>query len=386
MIKALSLSLPGSIALAALVGAGSAPSGFAGALVQTGSAGIDHKPVACVVADRFPRFEARFEGLEVGAARVVFQGASPDWYSVAMKSEGPAFAGVLPKPLKSLKALKYYIEVTDRALATQRTPDYTTTVVSGAGECANRVVAAALSTASIVLQSPAGVAAFPAGFAPSGIIAGAGGAVTGTAAGSAAGGGASAGAAGAAAGATVAAGGLSGGAIAGIAIGAAGAVAGAAAASGGDSSPAPTPAPTPVATPTPQPTPTPAPSTLAGRWVGTWRDNDANPQCPAPFAFNTTIDFTLSGSSIGGTMLNIATSVCPGPGSSFSGPISSGSISGTSVQFVATLNTVSPVRTFTFTGSVNGTSAGSTLTGTYVTTVDGFPQVSIRGTLTATKQ
>lgn len=383
MIKTLASSSSRALAVAILIVTGLARPAFPGALVQTGSAGIDHKPVACVVADRFPRLEARFEGIEVGAARVVFQGASPDWYSVAMKPEGGAFAGVLPKPLKSLKALKYYIEVTDRALATQRTPDHTTVVVGGAGECANRVVAAALSTASIVLQGPAGVAALPAGFAPTGVVAGAGGAVTGSAAGTAAGGGASAGAAGAA-GATVAAGGLSGGAIAGIALGAAGAVAGVAAASGGEASPAPTPAP--VATPTPQPTPTPSPSTLAGRWVGTWTDNDTTPQCAAPFAFNTTIDFTLSGSSIGGTMLNIATSACPGPGSSFSGPISSGSVSGTSVQFVATLNTVSPVRTLTFTGSVNGTAPGSRLTGTYVTTVAGFPQISIRGTLTATKQ
>ena len=165
---------------------------------------IDHQPVGCVVADRFPRLEARFASADtVAAARAVFQGANVEqWYSVAMKPEGAAYFGTLPKPKKSLKALRYYIEVTDRALGTSRTADYTASVVRSSSECKGGRTALALGSASLVLQGPAGAAALPAGFASTGVVAG-----------SAAGSSSAAGAAGAAGGCG---GGLSGGAVAGI--------------------------------------------------------------------------------------------------------------------------------------------------------------------------
>lgn len=73
---------------------------------------IDHQPAACVVAEKFPRLDARFAPADnVAAARVLFQAdQSQVWYAVSMKAEGPAFSGVLPKPRKSLKAFRYYIE------------------------------------------------------------------------------------------------------------------------------------------------------------------------------------------------------------------------------------------------------------------------------------
>ena len=76
---------------------------------------IDHQPVACASAEKFARLEARLLPAEsVAVARIVFQGQTADWYSVAMKTEGAVFAGVLPKPKKSLKSFKYYLEVTAR--------------------------------------------------------------------------------------------------------------------------------------------------------------------------------------------------------------------------------------------------------------------------------
>lgn len=161
-------------------------------LVAAASAGaqaprIDHQPVACAAAEKFPRLEARFEPAEtVATARVVFQGQTTDWYSVAMKQEGAVFAGVLPKPNKNLKSFRYYIEVTDKALSTNRTSDHTAAVVGSASACKGKVMAGALASASVILQGPAGVVALPAGFASSGVVAG-----------SAAGSGSAAGAAGA---------------------------------------------------------------------------------------------------------------------------------------------------------------------------------------------
>ncbi len=141
------------------------------ALAQT--LNIEHRPVGCVAAGKFPRFEAGFAPAgSIAAARVVFQGQTTDWYSVAMKPEGALFAGVLPQPKKDLKSFRYYIEVTDKAMGASRTPEYTAAVVDSAGACQGRLMATALGSASVVLQGPAGVAALPAGFASSGVVAG----------------------------------------------------------------------------------------------------------------------------------------------------------------------------------------------------------------------
>jgi len=151
---------------------------------------IDHAPVGCASAGRFPRLEARFNPSDqVATARVLFQGKTADWYSVTMKPEGTVFVGVLPQPKKDLKSFRYYIDVTDKALATSRTAEFTTSVVDSSSACKGKLMAGALGTASVILQGPAGVVALPAGFATTGVVAG-----------TAAGTGAAAGAAGAGAG------------------------------------------------------------------------------------------------------------------------------------------------------------------------------------------
>jgi hypothetical protein len=79
---------------------------------------------------------------------------------------------VLPKPRKDLKSFRYYIEVTDKAMGTNRTAEYTAAVVDSTSACKGKVMAGALGSASVILQGPAGVAALPAGFASSGVVAG----------------------------------------------------------------------------------------------------------------------------------------------------------------------------------------------------------------------
>ena len=198
--------------------------GLVGIIVTSSSAhaqtlNIDHQPVGCAVADRFPQMEARFAPADaVAGARILFQTHDAQhWYGVAMKAQGTAFSVALPKPKKSLKAFRYYIEVTDKALGTHRTADYTTNVVEGAGACQGEIMASALSVASVLLQVPAGAAALPAGFASTGVVAAGSG--TAAAAGAATGGG----------------GGLSTGAVVGIVAGA-GAAAGAVSVVAGDDS------------------------------------------------------------------------------------------------------------------------------------------------------
>ncbi len=187
---------------------------------------IDHSAVACVVAEKFPRLEARFvPGDAVAKARVFFQtGNAKHWYAVAMKPEVGGFSGVLPKPKKSLNAYRYYIEATDKSLGTSRTAEYTTSVVTGPGGCKGKMMGGGLGSAAVTLEVPAGAPAVPAGFSSSGL----------TAAGVA---GAAAVATGAAVAGTAAGGGISTGvivAVAGVAAAGAGAAVAVGAAKGGD--------------------------------------------------------------------------------------------------------------------------------------------------------
>jgi hypothetical protein len=137
---------------------------------------IEHAGVGCIVAGSFPRFEAGFDpAAEVSRARLHFRPVGgPHWYSVAMKAEGAVFAGVLPKPRKSLQKLDYYIEVTDTAFGSARTAEYSPEVASGPAACQERTVAGALSSASVLIEGPAGAPLVPVGFEPQGVVAASG--------------------------------------------------------------------------------------------------------------------------------------------------------------------------------------------------------------------
>jgi hypothetical protein len=199
---------------------------------------VSHDAVGCVVAGKLPRFESGFKPLDaVVRARVYFRtSGTPNWYFVPMTRAGATFQGVLPKPLKTTRAIDYYIETLDAAANSSRSEEYTAQVVSGAGSCSRKLlVATVVAAAKVAVGLPAGISGLslvPAGFAADGVVAaGAAGALGAT---SAAGGGGGAGAAGAGA---ATGGGLSTTAlvIGGVAV-AGGAAAVVASKSGGDSS------------------------------------------------------------------------------------------------------------------------------------------------------
>ena len=148
-------------------------SAAAAGLASAEGPSIEHQPVSCVVAGRFPRLEARFTPAEsIARARVQFQGeGTRHWYGVAMKQAGTAFSAVLPQPKKSLKSYRYYIEVTDKALGTSRTAEYNTTVGASATACSDVTAAGGLASAVVNLEVPAGAPAAPGGFSTSGVIA-----------------------------------------------------------------------------------------------------------------------------------------------------------------------------------------------------------------------
>jgi hypothetical protein len=136
---------------------------------------INHDAVGCIVADKFPRLEARFDPTEnVSRGRLRFRPTGgAHWYSVPMNKEAEAFVGILPKPTPKLKSLDYYVEVTATDFATGRTREYTPAVVSGLGACqADKITAGSLGSASVTLEVPAGAPAIPPGFSGVGIASG----------------------------------------------------------------------------------------------------------------------------------------------------------------------------------------------------------------------
>jgi hypothetical protein len=158
---------------------------------------VDHAGVECVIAGRNPRLEATVPaGAEVARARVHFRPeTSPGWYVVEMTRAGAVLTGVLPRPTKSLKAFRYYIEVTDAAFAAARTAEFAPVVVESAAGCSGKMVAATETAVSVVLTPPGGAPPLPIGFSPSGVTtaastaAASGATASGAAAGSAAAGG-----------------------------------------------------------------------------------------------------------------------------------------------------------------------------------------------------
>jgi hypothetical protein len=153
---------------------------MAAALLVTGRSALaeppvlHHDAVSCVVAESFPRLEARVSPApQVAKARIHFRADDgAHWYFVEMTREGDALRGVLPQPRKSLKRFRYYIDVVGTGFEASRTAEFVPRVEHGPGACQGRQVAAIVANATvIVLKSGAGPA-LPVGFEATGLVAG----------------------------------------------------------------------------------------------------------------------------------------------------------------------------------------------------------------------
>jgi len=310
---------------------------------------IDHSAVACMVAEKFPQLEARIVEPEmISRARVQFRGERGPWYFVEMKRSGGVFTGLLPKPKKSLKTIRYYIEATDRQFRVNRTQEFAASVVPEPMMCADKKMMAgvAAAPASLIVGGPSAAAAVPAGFSSSGVVA----APAATAAG------ASAGAAGG--------GGIGTAAVVGIVAGGA-AIAGVAVAAGGGGNEAGSSATGPSS----------SSSAAAGKWIGTSPDgmiiDVINGQCPR--AFDVEFNFTSKTSGeIGTATTRLRETPCADVFNSVhSYSLTKGNVTADSIAF----DFGSGAYHFT------GTFTGSRMTGSF--SITEFPQ---SGHFIATKQ
>jgi hypothetical protein len=288
---------------------------------------LDHSAVGCVVAERFPRLEARFDpASSVARARVYFRAhATPHWYFVEMESRAGALFAALPKPKKTLTQLDYYIEVAGSDSALHRTPDYGARVASSESECGSAAAGGA-STAGVsvvVHAAESSAPALPAGFSSAGLTVPPGAATAGGAAGATSGGISKT---------TIVLGTLGAAAVAGgVAV---------ALANGGEE------------------------SSLSGHWVGTAPDGLIDRGTTGCYAeADLDLNLTQSGGSLTGT-LSYRVRISPGgrdclPVGTQSTPTPlSGTVAGNAVQF--RINTEEGT-----TASFNGTSTSSRIEGTW---------------------
>ena len=322
---------------------------------------IDHSAVACMAAEKFPQLEARIvEPEAIARARVQFRGEGGPWYFVEMKRSGGVFTGVLPKPKKSLKTIHYYIEATDRQFRENRTQEFAASVVPEAMACADgKMMAGVASTASVIVGSPAGAAAVPAGFSPAGVASATGSSAT--AAGASAG---SGGGIGTAATVGIIAGGA---AVAGVAV---------AASSGGDSTATTTvpvaagPTTTTTLAPAPPPT-TLTPFAATGRWVGMSPDGmvvELNPTGQCPSEFDLELNLTSSTNRVTGTATTRLRKVAGGQCSDVLGRVSTYTVSNGTVES----NTISFELGTNAAYRFSGTFTATRMTGTFMITE--FPE------------
>jgi hypothetical protein len=147
---------------------------------KVGALSIDHKPVACIIAEQHPQLDACFAPADnLARARVFFRaGGTPHWYFVEMKPKERCFVGTLLKPKKAMigQNVDLYVEAVAKNLESGRTPEYAAKVVASASDCRRDLpVAAWVPKASVAVGSEAGAAALPPGFAAAGMAGGGGG-------------------------------------------------------------------------------------------------------------------------------------------------------------------------------------------------------------------
>ena len=131
---------------------------------------IQHEPLACLDAGKFPFVEAQVDATtEIQSARVYFKAHEAfEWYYVEMEASEPsAYQAALPMPLPETKQVDYYAMVLGSNLETAQTVEYTIDVTE---EGCDLPAAPLTLMGSIVLRATvASQTPIPAGFSAQGV-------------------------------------------------------------------------------------------------------------------------------------------------------------------------------------------------------------------------
>jgi hypothetical protein len=141
------------------------------AAAQAARIEVQHKPLTCVVADRFVRIAAKGSPTPRSAELQFRTDADGPWYALAMKAENGEWSAVLPRPMASLTGFEYRISMAGEGSEASQTPTYAVTVGPDPSACGEAALSAV--SASIVVRVPQGaplVPPVPRGFNPSGVV------------------------------------------------------------------------------------------------------------------------------------------------------------------------------------------------------------------------
>jgi hypothetical protein len=149
---------------------------------------IEHKEVACIVGDRYPRLDACFQPAgTLGNAKVLFRaGDSGPWYAVDLMPEGNCHVAYLPKPLATTTEIQYFVDAVDKSFNPYQQPEtapetaYRARVVRNQGDCEamKRVAASVKKIAKPIVVAagrtkggaPAVLGAILVGFSQEGVV------------------------------------------------------------------------------------------------------------------------------------------------------------------------------------------------------------------------
>jgi len=132
---------------------------------------VEHTPPACVLAGQFIHLEATAKPAEKAQqGRVYFHAeGEPHWYYIDMQRAGASFAATLPKPEKTTRGVRYYVEIVDAEYHVGRTPENAPAVVATTAACGGKPVAKTTPSATIELYLPPAAPPVPPGFLGDGI-------------------------------------------------------------------------------------------------------------------------------------------------------------------------------------------------------------------------
>jgi hypothetical protein len=143
------------------------PAGAVAPPSDNGQPVIDHNPVGCLVAGKFPKLDAGFVPVDVARARIYFKaGGTTKWYYVEMTTEAGRRIGILPKPKKTIQKIDYYVSGLSKTSLEGRTQDYSPDVVEKEEQCGSKPKAAYVPQANVVVGG-----GIPEGFELAGILA-----------------------------------------------------------------------------------------------------------------------------------------------------------------------------------------------------------------------
>jgi hypothetical protein len=94
---------------------------------------IDHDPLACVTTVKRPVVAAKIQpGPELSKSYVFWRAPGDDYFYYTIMDGPPSdVKGVIPRPRPEVSSVEYFVQATDTAALSRKTPDYSPPVVRG---------------------------------------------------------------------------------------------------------------------------------------------------------------------------------------------------------------------------------------------------------------